>query len=132
MDASPTPVTAVSTPSEPPSGAATPASTSAATPTAPTALQKIKPKAVRRSQAERARINEEIARKEAIRDGIEAKQNRFSNRGARGGRGRGNFLMNRTFRSTAAAGPLSSGTFSCKLSNRIVLQPTRKQAIEKS
>lgn len=132
MDASPTPVTTVSTPSEPRSGVATPAPTSAATPAAPTALQKIKPKAVRRSQAERARINEEIARKEAIRDGIEARQNRFTNRGARGGRGRGNFLMNRNFRSAAAAGPLSSGTFSCKFISSITALRDNQTSNEKS
>ncbi|KXX76515.1 DNA-directed RNA polymerase III subunit RPC4 [Madurella mycetomatis] len=72
---------------------------------------KFKPKAVRRSEAERARLAEEQARIQAGRDAEEARRlahlSRVRGRGR--GRGRGGFLRD-NFRTSVAAGPLSAGT----------------------
>ncbi|KAK3994682.1 RNA polymerase III RPC4-domain-containing protein [Cladorrhinum sp. PSN332] len=104
----PTPTPAASALSEPRSAAATPAPTSSAP---VPAAQRFKPKAIRASQQERLRRAEEIDKQEALRMGQDAKRDsRLRGRGGRGSRGRGN-LMNRSFRSAPAAGPLSSGTY---------------------
>jgi hypothetical protein len=76
-----------------------------------TSSSKFKPKAVRRSEAERARLAEEQARIEAGRDAEEARRlahlNRLRGRGR--GRGRGGFLRGNLRTAGAAAGPLSAG-----------------------
>ncbi|GAB1314040.1 RNA polymerase III RPC4-domain-containing protein [Madurella fahalii] len=119
----PAPATATTAPSDSRPAAAAPAvapsqttATSSSTPASASASRgpsssKFKPKAVRRSEAERARLAEEQARIQAGRDAEEARRlahlNRVRGRGR--GRGRGGFLRD-NFRSSAAAGPLSAGT----------------------
>lgn len=105
---------------------AAPATSSSAPASAPavrgSSSSKFKPKAVRRSEAERARLAEEQARIQAGRDAEEARRlahlSRVRGRGR--GRGRGGFLRD-NFRTSVAAGPLSAGTSRKLLSHFPVL-----------
>jgi DNA-directed RNA polymerase III subunit RPC4 len=77
---------------------------------------KFKPKAVRRTEAERIRIAEEQQRLQDERNAEEAKLKAYASRGrgqGRGrGRGRGNLMMRGISRASTAAGPLSVGGLS--------------------
>ncbi|KAK4192916.1 RNA polymerase III RPC4-domain-containing protein [Podospora australis] len=94
----------VSTPVQP---TPTPTTTPATRGTASTGRAKFKPKGIRRSEAERARINEEQNRILQKKDDAEAKRLARLNRGRGRGRGRGGFM--RAKPSMPAAGPFSGG-----------------------
>ncbi|SPQ22025.1 71d7f851-cb8d-4ceb-ba6f-7b8c506cf048 [Thermothielavioides terrestris] len=100
------------TPATGPTASRLPSSTPAPTSSArgSSAASKFKPKGVRRSEAERARMAEEQLRIQEQRDAEEARRLARLNRGRARARGRGRGgLFRGTLRTSAAAGPLSAG-----------------------